>query len=104
MDEMITVRKDRLVKIWACLVLEDFEEAYHNLYAAMAEDEGADEWNPFSKWWTEEEGYRALREQREQRELQDASQKREAEIESSRMPVVQASQKTGVLAQGPRES
>lgn len=100
-EVMILISKKRMIKLWASLVIEDYEEAYYQLYGAMTEDEGADEWHPFDAWWTEEEGMKVLEEVSEAR---NASQKKEAEIKSLRVSYVQTPQATGVLAEGPREA
>ena len=63
--DFIAINKERLMNVWACLVMDAPEEAYHQLYSAWSDDPNADPLNWFSEWWTTEEAEAALKRMRE---------------------------------------
>ena len=62
--DTITLKKEDLMKVWACLVNEDFELAYHHLYESQDACEGSEPDAPFEHWWTDEEGMDMVRQMR----------------------------------------
>ncbi len=58
--DFIAINKEKLMNVWACLVMDSHEEAYHQLYTAWSEDPHADPYHAFDMWWTDKEGMDAL--------------------------------------------
>jgi len=63
--DTITIDKEKLMNVWACLVMDDIEQAYHQLYTAWNDREDANPFNAFSDWWTDDEMDAALKRMRE---------------------------------------